>query len=451
MDSITQFFHPIMPYLQIELLQLGTHVITVLTLVELSILTAAVLWLAPRLNVLLLKNVAPKVKKLDKFLLTLLIRVGRVALVLMGIWIVLHVVGLDDWVGAQIHAGYSLIQGILDLKLCKIGNSQLTLLSLLYILALSFLLVRFTGQLRNILVSRYLVKTKMDVGARQAFASAVQYGVLFIGFVILLQTAGIDLSAMTVMLGALSIGLSFGLQTITNNLVSGIIILFERPIKIGDQVQIGDVTGEVVDISLRATTVMTSNNIAIVVPNSQFVSSNVVNCTYNGRSVGIKCSLTFPASMAPEAVRELLLEVANSNQSVVKTPPPVVSFDNFSKDNLSFSLRVWTDIKNRETLPSELNFEVANRLKAIELEKKAREAAEKEAAEKQALEREAESANNSAKISAESHEALPGKLPEDSEVSKTSIGSPQNELKPSAVPPPVSPSIQTQKQPGSLQ
>ncbi len=417
--------------MQLELLRLGTHVITVLTLIELLVLSCAVVWLAPKLNGLLLKKVSPKIEKLDKAVLTFLVRASRIALVFLGIWLTLHLVGLDGWVGNQVHSGYKLIQGILDLKLAKIGNSQLTLLSLLYILALSFLLVRFTGQLRNILVSRYLIKTKMDVGARQAFASAVQYGVLFVGFVILLQTAGIDLSAMTVMLGALSIGLSFGLQTITNNLVSGIIILFERPIKIGDQVQIGDVTGEVKEISLRATTVMTSNNIAIVVPNSQFVSSNVINCTYNGRSVGIKCSMTFPGSMAPEDVRSLLLGIANQNQLVVKEPKPIVSFDEFSKDSLKFSLRVWTDIRNRETLPSELNFEVSNRLKQIEAAQKEKEAAAKLA--KEAAEEYEERA-----IEAPTQDMSPRPINE------RTIAAPQNELKPSAVPPPVDPSIQTQ-------
>ena len=109
--------------------------------------------------------------------------------------------------------------------------------------------------------------------------------IIIIGSIVIIQSAGIDLSALSLLAGALGVGIGFGLQNITNNLVSGIIILFENPIKVGDRIEVGDISGDVVNISVRATTILTNDNISIIVPNSEFISNTVINWSHNDRNI----------------------------------------------------------------------------------------------------------------------------------------------------------------------
>src|SRR5262249_49705879 len=149
-------------------------------------------------------------------------------------------------------------------------------------------------------------------------------------------------SALTVLLGALGIGISFGLQAITNNFISGLIIFFERPIKIGDRIQIGEVVGTVTDISLRATTVLTSDNIAVIVPNSQFITANVINWSVPDTTVGLTIPVTVSAKTDPETVQKILLSVLQKQPGVLKDPPPAVLFEEMSRNSMRFSLSVAT-------------------------------------------------------------------------------------------------------------
>lgn len=172
------------------------------------------------------------------------------------------------------------------------------------------------------------------------------------------------------LLGALGIGISFGLQAITNNFISGLIIFFERPIKIGDRIQIGEVIGTVTDISLRATTVVTSDNIAVIVPNSQFITSNIVNWSVPDTTVGLSFPVTVSAKADPETVQEVLLSVLKKQRGVLKDPPPSVHFEEMSHNSMKFSLSVATRdyMTNPEELRSEINFAVSRALKGGNVE-----------------------------------------------------------------------------------
>ncbi len=262
------------------------------------------------------------------------------------------------------------IKTILDTPIAEVGKSHLTLWSVIYLCIAVFLLVFLTAKLRKWIVYKVLEHSKIDLGVRIAVGTIVRYGVLVLGFIIIMQTAGIDLSALTILAGALGVGIGFGLQNVTNNFVSGIIILFERPIKVGDRIEIGDVFGDVVSISMRSTTVITNDNIAIIVPNSDFISSKVINWSYNDRNVRFNIPVGVSYNEDPERIKTILLEIASSHDDILKTPKPEVLFTEMADSSLNFTLRVWADkyINRPSLLKSLLYFEIFKRFKKENIE-----------------------------------------------------------------------------------
>jgi small-conductance mechanosensitive channel len=257
------------------------------------------------------------------------------------------------------------VRRVLDMSLFTLGETRLTLGLLFRLIFLVWLLFYLTGRIKKWIVERLLAKSRIDIGIRQATASIIRYFLVTIGFIVILQTAGIDLSALTILAGALGIGVGFGLQSVTNNLVSGIIILFERPVKIGDRIEVGGVSGDVVHISARATTVVTNDNIAIIVPNSEFISEKVTNWSYTDRDVRFNCPLSISHDADPDMIRRLLLEVTNAHNGVLKDPKPDVLLDEFGDSSVKLILRVWTrDYTNRPgVLRSELNYLISRKFR----------------------------------------------------------------------------------------
>ena len=261
------------------------------------------------------------------------------------------------------------IKEFLDIPI-EVGSIHITLWSIIILVVLSFLLIYITAKLKKWIVYKLLEHSKIDIGVRIAVGTIVRYVILVIGFVVLLQTVGIDLSALTILAGALGVGIGFGLQNITNNFVSGIIILFERPIKVGDRIEVGDVYGDVVNISMRSTTVVTNDNIAIIVPNSDFISTKVINWSYTDRNVRFKIPVGVSYNEDPVKVKNLLLKVAEENDAVLKHPKPDVLFSEFADSSLNFELRVWTleYINKPNILKSDLYFEIFRKFKENEIE-----------------------------------------------------------------------------------
>ena len=181
---------------------------------------------------------------------------------------------------------------------------------------------------------------------------------------------GIDLSALTILAGALGVGIGFGLQNVTNNFVSGIIILFERPIKVGDRIEVGEVSGDVVRISMRSTTIVTNDNISIIVPNSDFISSKVINWSYTDRNIRFNFPVGVSYKEDPEKVKSFLLEVAKANSAVLKEPKPDVLFSDFGESYLEFRLRVWTRefINRPSVLKSQLYYEIFKKFRENKIE-----------------------------------------------------------------------------------
>ncbi len=262
------------------------------------------------------------------------------------------------------------IKAFFDVHVFTLGNTSITLWSLISFLFLTWLLFYLTSKLKNWIVYKILSNSKIELGVRLAVGTIIRYLVLVLGLIIVLQTVGIDLSTLTILAGALGVGIGFGLQNITNNFVSGIIILFERPIKVGDRIQVGEVYGDVINISMRSTTVVTNDNISVIVPNSEFISSTVVNWSHTDRNVRFNIPVGVSYNADPEKVKKILLDVADKEEGVLKSPKPDVLFDEFADSSLNFRLRIWTStyITTPGVLKSKLYFEIFKKFKENDIQ-----------------------------------------------------------------------------------
>ena len=259
---------------------------------------------------------------------------------------------------------------IFTTNLFKLGESEINLGTIFYFI-FGFIILTYLGRrFRDVLVNRILLKANVERGARNSIGLIARVLFMFIGSIVIIQTAGIDMSSLSLLAGALGVGIGFGLQNITDNFISGIIILFEKPIKVGDRIVVGNTEGDVINISVRATTILTNENVSIIVPNSEFISSRVINWSHNDRNIRFDIPLGVSYSEDPEKVREVLLKVAEQNTNVLKQPEPRVFFDEFGDSSLNFTLAVWTSkyTDKPRILKTELYFEIFKQFKKEEIE-----------------------------------------------------------------------------------
>jgi small-conductance mechanosensitive channel len=270
----------------------------------------------------------------------------------------------------QLRSAFERVRDALDIPLITLGESELTLWSLIYLVFLIVLLVTATRIVRRVLEHRVLSRSRLDSTERQAVASVFQYTIIAIGILIIVQTAGIDLTTLNILAGAIGIGVGFGLQNIANNFISGLIILFEKPIKLGDRIEVADVEGDVVRIGARSTTVLTNDNIAIIVPNSRFISENVINWSYNDEKVRFRIPVGVAYASDVQLVEKLMVEAAQENPDVLDHPEPAVRLIEFGNSGLIFELRAWTSalLHRRGTLVSALNLAILEKFRAHDVE-----------------------------------------------------------------------------------
>jgi small-conductance mechanosensitive channel len=247
-----------------------------------------------------------------------------------------------------------------------IAGSEFTPLRLLTVITLTSVLVWVTRRVTRWFVDTVLARRGFDIGMREALGAIVRYVLITLGALVILQGAGIDLTSLNVFVGAIGVGLGFGLQNITNNFFSGLILLFERPIKMGDRVEIGGVVDEVREIGARATTIVTDESVAMIVPNSQFVSERVTNWSRPDKLTAYTLSFHVSHTSDPELVRQVLLAAAAGHRDVLHDPRAEVEFVEVGLGALRFQLQVWSTehLKTAGTLRSDLNFEVWRQLAA---------------------------------------------------------------------------------------
>ena len=232
-----------------------------------------------------------------------------------------------------------------DLLDAKVGMGSLEL-SLGRLLAFgitawaAFLVSKF---LRFLLEEDVYHHFRLERGLPYAISTMLHYSILLVGFVVALGALGIDLTKITILAGAFSVGVGFGLQNVINNFVSGLILLFERPIKIGDVIEIDGTVGEVRRIGIRACVIRTGQGSEIIVPNGALISNQVTNWTFSDRARAIEVSVNVLPGADSQRVTELLRTTATSEPGVASEPAPQVYVVNFSAGAVTFQLRAWTD------------------------------------------------------------------------------------------------------------
>jgi small-conductance mechanosensitive channel len=202
-------------------------------------------------------------------------------------------------------------------------------------------------------------------GTADLLANITFYVLVILGVIVGLEASGINLSALTVVFGALGVGIGFGLQTIASNFISGLIILFERPIRVGDTIQLGDLHGRVMQIRGRATEVLTNDSITVIVPNSEFISQRVINWTHGSNSIRVHVPVSVAQGSDVAKVQRVLLEAAGAVPAVLESPPPKVWMRGFTATAMEFELLAWTTelLHTRGEFVSQLNFAVHDALK----------------------------------------------------------------------------------------
>ena len=255
-------------------------------------------------------------------------------------------------------------------ELFQLGGRPVSLLVLMQFILLITAVIVVARLARRFLRDRLLARTHLDLGLQDAIARIIGYAVLVIGTMIGLQTLGFELTSLTVVAGALGVGLGFGLRNIIENFVSGLIILGERPIQLGHRIEVGDTTGRVVRIGARSTSVLTNDNIRIIIPNSELITGRVVNWSHGDGQVRLRIPVGVSYRSDVRLVQKLLLEVASANESVLENPAPAVIFVEFGESALNFELRVWTrELLDRPgRLTSQLNFSIWEKFREHDIE-----------------------------------------------------------------------------------
>jgi small-conductance mechanosensitive channel len=232
---------------------------------------------------------------------------------------------------------------------------------------LSFLLVAaaaFYGAriIKLILQEDVLVRVPLKRGVPHAIATAIQYVLLLVGFVLALTAAGFELNRLTLLTGAFGVGIGFGLQNIINNFVSGLILLLERPVQVGDAVQVGTTAGDITRIGIRSSTISTAQGAEVIVPNAKLISDEVTNWTLSNQIRRVEIPVGVAYDSDPERVMRLLVNVAKSNPDVMTEPEPLAVFKGFGDNAMDFELRFWAPFQSHVSIKSRVAVAIATAL-----------------------------------------------------------------------------------------
>lgn len=233
------------------------------------------------------------------------------------------------------------IVGSLVSKLIPLGNTSYSVLDLFVLMALFTGVVVSAGTVKKLLRSRVLSFTGMSRAAQETIAQVATYGMIFLGTIIVLQLWGLDLSSLTIVASVVGVGIGLGLQGIAKEFISGLVLIFERPIRVGDFVNVGDLMGTVERISVRSTEIRTLDEVSIIIPNSRFLEAEVVNWTHHSPVSRLKVPVSVAYGSNLSIVRSALIDAAKEHPDVLAEPTPRVFFKGFGENALDFDLLIW--------------------------------------------------------------------------------------------------------------
>jgi small-conductance mechanosensitive channel len=250
-----------------------------------------------------------------------------------------------------------------------LGSHRITLGLLLAAAALLYGSFVASSALQALLLEEVFPKRHVEPGVGLSISKLIQYILILVGFLLALAALGVTLTNLTILGGAIGVGIGFGLQAIVNNFASGIILLFERPIRVGDMIQLVDLPCTVKKIGLRSTVVASTDDADIVIPNSDLTTNQVTNWTLSERRVRLRIPVGVAYGSDVPLVMRILKEIAESNLSVLNDPASSVLFMGFGDSSLNFELRVWIrDFIGRRRIQSELNQAIDSRFRSEGIE-----------------------------------------------------------------------------------
>ncbi|MFN6481846.1 MAG: mechanosensitive ion channel family protein [Nostoc sp. DedQUE03] len=289
----------------------------------------------------------------------------------IGLWIsaILYITNLFPFTRQWSYQISNILITSFTSPILTLGKNPYSLSELIILVGLLFGLVIFAGTLTNFFRSRILSFTGINRGAQEAITILFKYGVIFIGTLVLLQIWGLDISSLTILASALSVGIGFGLQDIAKNFGSGLVLVFERPIQVGDFVEVGEYTGTVERIGARSTEIRTLDHVSIIVPNSRFLEKEVINWSHRNPISRLHLPVGVAFSSDPKTVQAALLEAASKHPNVLQAPSPLVLFKEFGNNSLNFELLVWTAEPNKQfLLKSDLYYNMYEALQQRQIE-----------------------------------------------------------------------------------
>jgi small-conductance mechanosensitive channel len=246
----------------------------------------------------------------------------------------------------------------------------LSLVQIFLLIALLIVVFWISSRTKRFLFTRFLANSGLDRSLQYAISQVVSNVVLVVGIFIVLENTGIHLGALTVFAGAVGVGVGFGLQNIASNFISGLVILAERPITIGDRIEVAGVAGQVQQIRARSTVILTNDNITMIVPNTKFIDSPVTNWTYGDPRVRFRLPVGVAYGSDVNKVREALLAAARENANTLKDPAPNVFLEKFGENSMNFELVVWSSEMSARprSYRSDLNFAIEEKLREAGIE-----------------------------------------------------------------------------------
>jgi len=247
---------------------------------------------------------------------------------------------------------------------------SLSLVQIFLLIALLIAVFWISSRTKRFLFNRFLVNSGLDRALQYAIAQIISNVVLVVGVLIVLENTGIHLGALAVFAGAVGVGVGFGLQNIASNFISGLVILAERPITIGDRVEVAGITGQVQQIRARSTVIRTNDNITMIVPNTKFIDSPVTNWTYGDPRVRFRIPVGVAYGSDIAKAREALLAAGRENPNTLKDPAPSVFLEKFGDNSIEFELVVWSsEMSARPSrYRSDLNFAIEQKFREAGIE-----------------------------------------------------------------------------------
>ncbi|ACB49560.1 unknown [Crocosphaera subtropica ATCC 51142] len=240
-----------------------------------------------------------------------------------------------------------------------LGNQKYSVLDFFILVGLLAAVVTLTRMVSRVLKSKLLSATGLNRAVQDTTALIVNYALIFLGTIVVLQVWGLDLSSLTVFASVLGVGIGLGLQGIAKEFVSGLVLIFERPIQVGDFVEVDQLMGTVERISVRSTEIRTLDQISVILPNSRFLESEVINWSHSSPISRLKIPVGVAYGSNLEAVRRVLIDTAKNHRDILSMPSPQVFFSEFGDSSLNFNLLVWISKPYKQfQIKSDLYFKI---------------------------------------------------------------------------------------------